>query len=152
MPVIACEIGRRSAERLEHSPARRFITGAVIGENVIGLSGGCPADEARYQARALVAGTTPNDEYSAGIFREGLKAYAGRLDLIDLTKLPMRQTLERVDTLPPDTIVLYAGIIKDGAGQNFVPREALSLIARAASVPVFGLYDSFMGFGIVGAR
>ena len=31
-----------------------------------------------------------------------------------------------------------------------VPREALSLIARAASVPVFGLYNSFMGFGIVG--
>ncbi len=37
-----------------------------------------------------------------------------------------------------------------GAGQSFVPREALSLIRRATPVPVFGLYDSYMGFGIVG--
>ena len=46
--------------------------------------------------------------------------------------------------------MLYADIAKDGAGQHFVGREALSLIARAANAPVFGLYDSFMGFGIVG--
>jgi hypothetical protein len=46
--------------------------------------------------------------------------------------------------------VLYAGIAKDGAGQSFVPREALSLISRATSAPVFGPYDSLMGFAIVG--
>ena len=31
-----------------------------------------------------------------------------------------------------------------------MPREALSLIARAANAPVFGLFDSYMGSGIVG--
>ena len=99
---------------------------------------------------ALVAGTTPNDDYTARLFREALKRYTGRLDLIDLTKLPMRETLARVGSLPPDTIVLYATLFKDGAGQHFVPREALSLIARAANAPVFGLFDSYMGSGIVG--
>ena len=99
---------------------------------------------------ALVAGTTPNDEYTARLFREALKRYTDRLDLIDLTGLPMREILARVGSLPPDAIVLYATLFKDGAGQSFVPREALSLIARAANVPVFGLFDSYMGFGIVG--
>jgi len=33
-----------------------------------------------------------------------------------------------------------------------VPRQALSLIARASNAPVFGLYESYLGFGIVGGQ
>ena len=64
----------------------------------------------------------------------------------------MQETLARVGSLPPDTIVLYSAIFTDGAGQSFVPREALSLISRAANAPVFGLYESYLGYGIVGGR
>jgi PAS domain S-box-containing protein len=150
VPVIACEIGRESARALERSPARHFATGLIMGDNAALVL----ADALRMRPGtghvALVTGTTPNDEYSANVIREGLKSYEGKLDLIDLSGLTMRQILERVKHLPSDTIVLYAGIVRDGAGQSFVPREALSSIARASSAPVFGLYDSFMGFGIVG--
>jgi signal transduction histidine kinase len=150
VPIIACAISRSFAESLEHSPARRFITGAIIGENAVGLLDDALRMRPGTKRVALVAGTAPNDEYSARLFREALIRHTGRIELIDLTKLPMKQTLERVETLPPDTTVLYAGIAKDGAGQHFVGREALSLIARAANAPVFGPYDSWMGFGIVG--
>ena len=37
-----------------------------------------------------------------------------------------------------------------GPARSFVPREVLSLISAAANRPVFGLYDSYMGYGIVG--
>jgi PAS domain S-box-containing protein len=40
----------------------------------------------------------------------------------------------------------------DGAGQSFTPREALSLINRATKVPIFSLYDTFLGQGTVGGR
>ena len=101
---------------------------------------------------ALIAGTAPNDVYSQQMFRNGLKPYAGKLELIDLTKLSMEDILTRVGSLPPHTIVLYSGIFRDGAGRIFVPREALSLISQAANAPVFGLYDTFLGYGIVGGR
>ncbi len=101
---------------------------------------------------ALVAGTTPNDAYGEQIFRQGLKPYAGTLALIDLTKLSMEETLSRVRAIPPDTLVLYSGIIRDGAGKYFVPHEALSLIAPAANAPVFSLYETYLGYGIVGGR
>ena len=64
----------------------------------------------------------------------------------------MQEILARVGSLPPDTIVLYSAIFRDGTGQSFVPREALSLVSRAANAPVFGLYESFLGYGIVGGR
>jgi len=64
----------------------------------------------------------------------------------------MEETLVRVASLPPDTFVYYASIFQDGAGRPFVPREALQLVSRAANAPVFGLYETFMGYGIVGGR
>jgi PAS domain S-box-containing protein len=62
----------------------------------------------------------------------------------------MEETLSRVGSLRPDTLVFYSSIFRDGASRSFVPREALSLISAAANRPVFGLYDSYMGYGIVG--
>jgi PAS domain S-box-containing protein len=150
VPIIACAISRSFAESLEHSPARRFITGQILGDNAVGLLDDALRMRPGTKRVALVAGTAPIDEYTTRLFRETLRQYTGRFDLIDLTGLPMPEILARVGSLPPDTIVLYADIAKDGAGQHFVGREALSLIARAANAPVFGPYDSWMGFGIVG--
>jgi PAS domain S-box-containing protein len=47
---------------------------------------------------------------------------------------------------------MYETMFRDGAGKIFVPREALTLISRTSKVPVFGLYESYLGFGIVGGR
>jgi PAS domain S-box-containing protein len=151
-PIIATAIPRGYVENLERSPARRFVTGVIIGDNVTGA-----LDEAlrlRPQAKraALIGGTMPNDVYYGETIRKVLRSYAEKIDLIDLTKLSMGETLSRVSGLPPDTIVLYSSISRDGAGKAFMPREALSRIARVAPVPVFGFFDSYVGVGIVGGR
>jgi len=126
VPIIASEISGSYAENLEHSPARRFVTGTIMGDNVTGVIAAALRMRPDTKRVALVAGATPNDIYSEQVFRKGLKPYAGKLDLIDLTKLSMEETLSRVGSLPPDTIVLYSSIFMDEVGQSFVPREALS--------------------------
>jgi PAS domain S-box-containing protein len=99
-----------------------------------------------------VGGTADNDIYGKQVFIQGLEKYQNKLQLIDLTQLPMEETLARVAALPVDTIVLYESISRDGKDRTFVPREALASISRASSMPVFGLYDSYLGYGIVGGR
>ena len=153
VPIIAAEITSRSyAENLERSPTRRFVTGTLIGDDITGLMDVALRLRPETRHVALVAGTAPNDAFSEEIFRRGLRPYAGRIDLIDLTKLSMEETLSRLRSLPSEALVLYSTIFKDGAGKAFVPREALLLISRAATVPVFALYESYLGFGIVGGR
>jgi signal transduction histidine kinase len=152
VPLIACEITRTQAESLEHSPSRRLITGVVLGDNIAGMLDSAFLMKPGTKHVALVAGTSANDLASEGIFRRGLESYAKKVDLIDLTKLPMQETLARVGSLPPDTIVLYSTLFLDGAGRSFVPRTALSLISRAANAPAFALYESHLGYGIVGGR
>jgi signal transduction histidine kinase len=150
VPIVACEITRDTAEKLERSPWRRMTTGVVIGDNATDVLEDALRLRPGTRSVALVAGTAPNDAHNE--FYRALESYAGRVELIDLTKLPMQETLARVGSLPPDTIILYSSIFRDGAGQIFVPREALSLISAAANQPVFGLYDSYVGYGIVGGR
>ena len=152
VPIVACAIPRIQAENLERSPSRRLITGVVVGDNIVGIMDSIFRLRPGTKHIALVSGTSRNDVASASIFRKGLERYAEKIELIDLTKLPMQETLARVGSLPLDTIVLYSTIFTDGTGQNFVPREALKLISRAANAPVFGLYDSYLGYGIVGGR
>ena len=150
VPVVAAEIIRAPAEKPEPSPSGRRITRVVLGDNIAGILDSAFRVRPGTKRVALVGGTSPVDIAGEGIFRKALEPYAGKVDLIDLTRLPMHEILSRVGSLPPDTIIFYSTVFTDGAGRGFVPREALTLISRAANVPVFGLYDSYLGYGIVG--
>jgi hypothetical protein len=58
--------------------------------------------------------------------------------------------LQRVATLPPRTIVIYANIFNDKTGRTFVPRDVGEMVAKSANASVFGLYDTLLGTGIIG--
>jgi PAS domain S-box-containing protein len=151
VPVVASILPRVTAESLERSPLRRFITAVVTGDNSAVLLDTALRLRPGTKHVALVTGIAFSDVVaSEQVLRNALKPYLEMLGLIDLTRLPMQETLARVGSLPPDTIVLYGSIFNDGEGRSFVPREALSLVSRAANAPVFGLYESYLGYGIVG--
>jgi PAS domain S-box-containing protein len=153
VPIVGVGISRSDyGVDGELSQARRFVTGIVIGGDVIGLMDVALRLKPATRRVALVAGTAPTDAQSEEVFRKSLEHYAGKIDLIDLTKLPLEETLSRVRSLPPDALVLYSSILRDGAGKTFVSRQALSTLAHATNAPVFSLYDSYLGFGIVGGR
>jgi len=149
-PIVAIEVSSAYAENLKRSPLRRPITGAIMGDNTIGVLESAFRMRSGTQRIALVGGTAAANIYAEQVVRKGLDPYLEKLELIDLTKLPMEEILSRVGSLPPDTIVLYAGLFSDGKGRSFVPRDALLTISRAANAPVFSLFDSFLGYGIVG--
>jgi len=150
VPVVACEILRDTAENLDRSPWRRITTGVIIGDNAASVLENALRLRPGTRRVALVTGTAPNDAYNE--FSRALESYKGEIELLDLTRLPMQEILTQIGSLPADTIVLYSSILRDGANQIFVPREALSLISAAANQPVFGCYDSYMGYGIVGGN
>ena len=67
-----------------------------------------------------------------------------------LSELPLKQVLERVSQLPARSIVLYITMFRDGVGQPFVPHDVVERVSSAASVPVYGFLDQYLGRGIVG--
>ena len=72
------------------------------------------------------------------------------LQIIDLTGLTMRETRQRVASLPEHTALLYTAIYSDGEGTSYVPVEALALIAMNANRPIVHTTENELGRGGIG--
>jgi hypothetical protein len=64
--------------------------------------------------------------------------------------LSIEEVLRHVAVLPARTIVLYGIVFRDKNGGTFVPEDVADLISKAANAPVFGMYNTIFGNGILG--
>lgn len=81
-----------------------------------------------------------------------LATYERHIKVVDLAALPIDRLLQEVGHAQPDSAILYVSMFQDGDGNTFVPSDMASRLAAAASAPVYGLYPTFMGYGIVGGH
>jgi signal transduction histidine kinase len=83
-------------------------------------------------------------------FKEEIPAITASLLYTDLTGLTMGDLRRRVMDLPEDTAILYTAINFDGAGESYIPAEALSLVAEVANRPIIVNTETSIGRGAVG--
>jgi PAS domain S-box-containing protein len=57
---------------------------------------------------------------------------------------------KRVAKLPDDSIVIYVTYFSTRDGRMTTPREMAARLAAASRVPVFGVYDTYIGTGVMG--
>lgn len=98
----------------------------------------------------VVTGAAQPDKAWEVTAKAELAAFADRLKLRYLSGLTIDNLLTTVAQLPRDSIVLYLTVYEDGAGRGLIPRDVAALVSQAASAPVYSVYDTFLGQGIVG--
>jgi PAS domain S-box-containing protein len=98
----------------------------------------------------LVAGTSPVDRYEAQQAEREFREEAPALEIVRLGELPLARVAETVASLPPNTVIVYLHILRDGAGRALVPRDALTSLAHVSNAPIYGPYETYVGRGIVG--
>ena len=76
--------------------------------------------------------------------------WADRLTFEYTDRISFEAMLRRVATLPADSVILYSSYFVDTTGRAFVPAEVALQVNQAASAPVFGNLDAFLGQGILG--
>ena len=99
---------------------------------------------------AVVQGSSRIDRLERVEFQSQLAPLASRVKLIWLHDLTIEQLRERVATLPPDSAIVYGHFAVDAAGVPYENERALAAVLEVANAPVFGMYDSQLGAGIVG--
>jgi signal transduction histidine kinase len=100
----------------------------------------------------ILTGTLDANRHEAAATPDRLKAFAHRLNITYWSNLAMADLLRAVGKLPQGTLVLDLGIERDAAGQFFVARDVDKNLAAAASVPLYGGYQNWIGRGIVGGN
>jgi PAS domain S-box-containing protein len=98
----------------------------------------------------VVTGASTFDKRWDAVAREQLAPYADRLQMTHLSGLPLPLLLEQLARLPPSAIVIYLTIFEDGTGELFIPRDLTAVLSDVASAPVYGVYEPYVGRGIVG--
>jgi signal transduction histidine kinase len=97
---------------------------------------------------AVVAGRGEPDQYNLSLARAALERHAGTRKVEYLTGLTLADTLAAVRALPADAIVLYLSMNRDAEDAPLVPRHALTQVAAVSPVPVFGVFETYIGDGI----
>ena len=79
-----------------------------------------------------------------------LPEFSGKAEIEFLEDLTMAELQAAVRNLPPDTLILIMTFNRDKNGEDFDYNRSIALISRAASVPIYGIWDFYLGKGIVG--
>jgi len=98
----------------------------------------------------VISGTALTDRNVLRKTRIELAPYSQQIAITYITDFSIETLLETIGKLPERSAILYLILLKDRTGRTFVPREILGKISQTANAPVFSLWDSYLGYGIVG--
>ena len=150
IPVVACNMTQTQAVELERLGLTNLVTGQYLTKDLGDLIPLIRRLKPATSSIALIGGASETDKFLYTQIHNALERQDPDLRIVELAGLPMAQLLERVGALPADSVILYVMILTDGAGLQFIPKDALTMVSHAANVPVFGLADTFLGYGIIG--
>jgi signal transduction histidine kinase len=99
---------------------------------------------------AVVVGSSPIEKFWAAEIQRELSPLTNRVTLSWLTNLTFARLQERAAALPPRSAIYYAFFTVDAAGVPYVEGRALPALRAAANAPIFGVFETQLGRGIVG--
>jgi signal transduction histidine kinase len=101
---------------------------------------------------AVIVGTGPVDEEVEHRARQALQPFEARVEFLWLKGMPDDELAAVVRQLPRDSVILYLLELQDRTGKSYVPVSTLQGLSLAANAPIYGLWDTLLGHGVVGGR
>ena len=101
---------------------------------------------------AVIVGASAADQDFERRAREELHAFDGRVEFVWLRGMPFDELLTAVERLPRATPILYVLQLEDRTGASQFPFYTTRRLAEIANAPIYGLWDTLIGNGILGGR
>ncbi|MEZ5463027.1 ABC transporter substrate binding protein [Dokdonella sp.] len=101
---------------------------------------------------ALIIGASDFDRSFEPQVARALGAFEDRIRFVWLRGLPIEELVETVGRLPDHTVILYLVQFSDRNGAPYVPKSLIETVSKASTAPIYGLWDTLLGHGIVGGK
>lgn len=144
VPVILHTIAPAYAASLAPAP---WLTGVTTREDTEGTLRIAAALQPGARRVLVVSGVSPFDLERQQAVREAAGQFPG-LAFEYLAGPTLTAIARRLAAEPADSIVYYGTLFRDAAGNLYVPRDALEVMAQVSARPIYGPFDSQMGFGL----
>ncbi len=146
-PLVMGALDARFSQQLPLLPGDAVVAGKL---DLPALVGNILQVLPETQTIAVVVGASELERFWLGELKREFASFTSRVKFEWLNDLSLAQMQERIAKLPPHSAVLYALLIVDAAGVPHERQDALAQLHSAANAPIFGLYESELGKGIVG--
>ena len=79
-----------------------------------------------------------------------LPKYKKRVNFEYVDDISLKNLKTKIENLPKNSIILWVLLFKDKTGKKFTYKESLRQVRAISNVPIYGLWDFYLGKGIVG--
>jgi len=98
-----------------------------------------------------------DDDTTTGIaimkeFSNVMPQYKNKINFKKLDGKNLNQIAKKASSLPEDSIILFLIYFKDNEDNRYEYNDAISMIEKDSSVPIYGVWDFTLGHGIVGGK
>jgi signal transduction histidine kinase len=98
----------------------------------------------------IISGTSDYDQEWLGRAERQLRSLRQGLEVRQISNQSVPQMLESVGELSGDSVILFTSVFNDASGQRYLPRDVLEQLSKATRVPIFSMFDTYLGHGILG--
>ncbi len=149
VPIVVCGINYLDPDDLQGLGGITGINEAADVEETIDLALRLLPSTSKIM---IVNDTTLTGRRVHEEIEQSVGKYVGRVAFSFMEDLPREDLLAQLSALEPGTVVLYTFFFRDSKGQFYEFDDSADHVARASSVPVFGLWDFNLGYGMVGGK
>jgi signal transduction histidine kinase len=98
----------------------------------------------------FVLGGSPLSKLWLAETKREFQRFSDRVQITWTSEWSLEEMKERMAALPPESAIFFGELIVDAAGVPHARHTALENIRAVANAPIFGLFESQLGRGIVG--
>lgn len=151
IPAVMCLVPEAIQERIVQSRLGPRACGVLITQNFVNEY--VRASLALFphaKQVAMAAGAFEADLVHAAMLRQALEQAKGGRRVMDLGGVSLEEMEQQGSRLSRNTPIFFSTLFVDQAGRSYIPRRVLEELIESTSAPVFGLYESYFGRGILG--
>jgi two-component sensor histidine kinase len=100
----------------------------------------------------IIVGTDIQDLGYERIALECAGDFSEKVKFTVLKNYSLEEITGIISAKPADTAALYLAIHEDGTGHRYSPQEALGQITAKAAIPVYGIADITLDYGVIGGN
>lgn len=147
--IVFCGVNGFSDDMLA---GQKQITGVVEDLDVSGTIDLAVQFHPTARQMVVIADASDSARAIRKQIEQAFPRYITRLHFSFLEDFTVDEVVDTVRTLPRDSIILMSEFNRDRNGRVFSHEEAVSIISKAAPVPLYSLWSMSLGKGIVGGK
>jgi len=149
IPLVAVGINPNNEAMLDHDPLSTGIVQSFQVDPTVDVMLDLRPDLKRV---VMITGLSDLDNLWNPVVASETHRLDGKVTVDYWKGLPLPELLARSATLPDDTAILYLSYLRGPDGNAVSAHHIASELSKAASVPVFGVYESYLGTGVTGGK